>query len=174
MQEKSEVKRDEAILEVVLQDLLTLKEKGLPFSLPPAPREIFFNPDSCKYLKDKPQEVLEHWGAWKKLSATERRAVGQATTQLTARKTEQGVFAHYRPQHPKIKIIRIKERGGHAKPYQANYPLHAGAPGFTNDGQYAVLTLFFPEFLHSSNGAYILTRRRGYWEVLCRGFVTYA
>ena len=52
-------------------------------------------------------------------------------------------------------------------------PLHAWPPGYSADGQYAIVFLSIPWSMHHADGTYLLARDGEVWRVVLRQFVYY-
>lgn len=50
--------------------------------------------------------------------------------------------------------------------YQAGVPVEVTAPGYSDDGELAIVWVFCPEFLHHSVGTYVLERSGKTWRIV--------
>ncbi len=64
---------------------------------------------------------------------------------------------------------RLWLRSPFATPYQARLPIEVSAPGYSNNGNIAVIWIYCPEY-HPSFGTYVLERTGKTWRIVATGF----
>ena len=168
---------DNAVLELVLSDIRTEEIPGItPFSLPrETPREIYFCPVPTDSVL-QPRKPLESNELWSTMTDSESRLTQEAIKHLEERHAAGDSFHEFQVSSNGIHIIEAAP-GPYASaedvPYGALYPIRAWAPGYSHDGSYVVVHLYFPELFHPSYATYVLMSTNETWTIASRGFITY-
>jgi hypothetical protein len=170
---KTSPSKDYQVLEMVLRDLITYDGIDKPLSVGPAPREVFFNPEPYRSGLAGVLEPLRRQKIWERMSGQERAVAQEAAEHLAKRTDTKDTFKLYRAQDSRIHVSTKRREPDKNARYFARYPVQAWAPGYSSDGTYAVVQLFFPELLHPSIGTYVLQKQDEKWKVLFCAFVTY-
>jgi hypothetical protein len=165
--------RDAAVLEAVLLDVFTdpksplegPREKGAP---------IRFTTTRLKRAPD-PEIVLRRYDtkAWDRLSAAQLEQIKQAAGNLQRRVAAKDSLVGFRPKDARIAVlVPVQDEPRQRLPLGPQV-FDAYPPGYTADGQLAVVHLGFPWSIHHGDATYILTRRGGGWSILLKQFVLY-
>ena len=174
---------DRSILETVLYDLSTYNGPGRPLSLVPVtPRDIYFLRKEIEWKPD-PIKPLDHAGVLASMGASELVAVKAAIENLARRNESKYSYQNF---HSATKVIKVVETAwpllhnawplvddSTEVPYGAQFPIQSWSPGYSADGSFVVLHLYFSEILHPSAATYVLTREKTGWGIKYRGFITW-
>jgi hypothetical protein len=167
--------RDFQVMDAILFDLTTYKGQYRPYSLvPTTPRDVYFDPKPYRSRDAQDNDPLKFSKEWDKMSIGERSAVQEATRHIESRGEVRGIFKKYRPQHKRIHLAATRAQPNRKTPYMATFPMQAWVPGYSRDGNIAVVQLYFSEIFHPSIGTYVLQRKERNWKVLYRAFVMFA
>ena len=165
---------DNRIIEIVLSDLTRLK--GVPLSLDrESPRDVYFYPAAME-VRPTPLEAINHNDGWQELKHLDRSSIEEAVRIVVGRYTRDETVGQFTSDHRMIHVIEERASAVDAEadvPYGEFFPVQAWAPGYSSEGDCAVVCLYFPELYHPSVGTYVLTRLDSGWIIEFRGFITY-
>jgi hypothetical protein len=169
--------RDYAVLESALTDLLTYKGRDSPL---PYQRSLRFDRRAVRtQIADSALLDDVYSRDTKPPDRALRPAVVEATQDMVRRTNSPDSFADYTPGHRGITLYRTRtvharDREGVAA-YQelSRRPVRAWLPGYSREGQTAVIRLVVPWSIHHAEGTFLLTETDGRWKVIWRCFVYY-
>jgi hypothetical protein len=173
----SDASRDCAVLEVVLKDLFTWPDSPIEPGRE-ARKQILFSPEAPAYRPGL-EEILDRKDVkeWNKISPVQLGLAREAARDLVHRLGEKETFKGFWPNDKRILISDESGAPPNYDPLRAFRPqvFRAYAPGYSRDGQLAIVRLTLPwsDGVHSGNGTYVLTMNEGDWVVLTRVFVYY-
>jgi hypothetical protein len=168
----SDAGRDWAVLEVVLKDRFTWSDSPIEPGRE-ARKQILFSPEAPVYRPGL-DEILDRTDVkeWNKISPVQLGLAREAARDLVHRLGEKEPFRGFWPND---KRILISDESGTLPIYDPLRPFRpqvfrAYAPGYSRDGQLAIVRLTLPWSggVRSGNGTYVLTRNEGDWVVLIR------
>jgi len=169
---------DEAVLMAALDDLLTYKGKDTPVYGPFSPNKplaFVVRPESypltVESLLYRHREDL-----WEKLTAGEIVASREAAESLAERVKTLPPDATFAIADKRLRLRDARTENEHEKahPFSFDRGTRAYRPGYSNDGQLAIVRFNIPwSSFHSADATYVLVRQDGAWKVRVRQFVIY-
>jgi hypothetical protein len=179
---KQEGNVDQEVIDVVLHDLLTTAETPLANRDGP-PDDIRIDVRVSKYKPKAQQVMMRHDKAlWAALSESQVKAATEAADALVRRHEAGEGLMNLKRRDPRVTLESAdpappKTPEGIALPPMGDdRAVHGYAPGFSADGQVAVVFLSLPWSMHHADATYILVRDAdtfGGWRVVLRQFVYY-
>jgi hypothetical protein len=115
-------------------------------------------------------EVLYEREPWM-LTQAERRASREAAEHLARRIQGYNSRGDFRVKNPRIRIFASGSENNGLGLFDR--PISACAPGYSNDGRFAIVRLSIPWGMHHADGTFLLSEANGKWTVLLRQFVYY-
>jgi hypothetical protein len=170
--------RDAAVLERALVDLLESRDS--PFEPEDSKKEqLLFSPEALTYRLPV-DDLLREFDAkrWAKLSPAQRRAAHDAAAEVARRVTAGDPFKPFKPKDERVttcdRNIEEKDQGVH-RSLRRRQVFHAFPPGYSRDGQIALVRMRFPWSggHHSGEVTYVLARQDEGWTVLVRDLIFY-
>ena len=163
--------RDQAAIEAALGDLLTLTDSPLDVRGQP-PAEIKFAPRASTYPVKVSQILMRRDKAkWDALSKEQLDAATEAAEEIARRNYAADGFKPFQPRDPRIKLDDGAPAPG--RNLRFDRPVDAYPPGYSADGNYAIVFLSIPWSMHHADGTYLLARDGAGWRVILRQFVYY-
>lgn len=166
--ESDAARRDADVLEIVLLDLLTDPES--PVEGRKLLKQIRFSPAPPERAPQL-ETVLRRYNAkaWERLSGGQVEAVKEGADDLARRAKARESLAAFHPKDARIvRSTREPDRNALRPQVFRAYP-----PGYTANGQLAVVHLVFPWSIHSGDTTYVLTKRADGWSIVLKQFVLY-
>ena len=164
---------DERVLSEVLNDLAKYSGSDRPFSLGrKRPRKIYvlaIRPDS----PPNPDRALDEF---KGLVGIDDEHLRHAIGQVPVRYDRNENFSPRRLSGKLLRFLVSKpdlNNQSNLPSYMASFPMQLYLPGFSANGEIAVVHLYFPDLMHPSYGTYVLTKDHGDWQIAYREFATY-
>lgn len=172
------VERDQAVIEAALADLLTLTDSPLVMQRGTPPAEIRFAERPAPYRVTEQAITQQHEKEkWAALSERDVDAVTEAAREVVRRHENGEGFKPFRPRDPRVKIeadpTTTTTTPATRRSRFDDRPVRAWPPGYTAEGQYAVVFLTIPWSMHSAETTYLLKRDGNGWRILLRQFVYY-
>ena len=163
--------RDQTAIEAALADLLTLNDSPLDVRGQP-PAEIKFAPQASTYPVKVSQILLRHEKEkWAALTPAQIDAATEAAEEIARRNYAGEGFKPFEPRDPRIKLDDGAPAPG--RNLRFDRPVHAYPPGFSADGNYAIVFLSIPWSMHHADATYLLALDGDGWRVILRQFVYY-
>jgi hypothetical protein len=163
---------DNAVVSVVLRDLLTYNGKDSPVQPPFGPSRPF--PVARKPLRGQmPLADAAHscgltQARWRQLTPAQRRATEEANRQLAQRAPlAVGSFEVAVPD------IELREENQRPRRDDVLFNIGVTLPGYSGSGRIATVQLSIPWSIHSASGVYVLRLVDSKWQVLAREFAIY-
>jgi hypothetical protein len=166
----AETRRDFAVLETVLQDLLALPPDSLLRTT-----EVLFSPDAPRHRPTHDDVFARgRTNKWDQLPPAQLSLARQAADDLIRRSEEKDAFKAFKPKDKRIIVWDKRraeaERDSHGR-YSRPQVFRAFPPGYSKDAQLAMLHLNFPWSVHAGTATYVLARKQGEWVIVTRVFV---
>ena len=164
--------RDHAVIEVALADLLALPDSPLASrKIPPA--EIKFAPKATTYPVKAARILMrrdkEKWAA---LSQEQLDAASEAAEDVARRNYAADGFKPFQPRDPRVRLDDGAPEPG--RNLRFDRPVSAWPPGYSADGNYAIVFLSIPWSMHHADATYLLARDGSDgWRIVLRQFVYY-
>jgi hypothetical protein len=163
--------RDQTAIEAALGDLLTLTDSPLDVRGQP-PAEIKFAPRASTYPVKVSQILMRRDKAkWDALSKEQLDAATEAAEEIARRNYAADGFKSFQPRDPRIKLDDGAPAPG--RNLRFDRPVHAYPPGYSADGNYAIVFLSILWSMHHADGTFLLVRDGAGWRVILRQFVYY-
>ena len=160
-------KRDNTLVTAVLRDLAKYEGEDSPIKgfgpsalLPFAnvPSRYRLSPEDLLYRLDEEK--------WKALTKSQLRAVGEAARHAARRPKRKGLFEI---ADPLVQVRSVPDKRPEVERF-LDRPITMHLPGFSTDGQVAIVRFYVPWSIHSVTATYILRLEQGTWAVLLRQF----
>ena len=163
--------RDHAVIEIALADLLALPDSPLASRKVP-PAEIKFTPRATSYPVKVTRILMrrdkEKWAA---LSKDQLDGASEAAEDVARRNYAADGFKPFQPRDPRVRLDDGAPAPG--RNLRFDRPVSAWPPGYSADGDYAIVFLSIPWSMHHADATYLLTRDGDGWRVVLRQFVYY-
>ncbi len=170
--DKSDVKLDHDVLEVVLGDLLAFDGTDSPVVVGGSPPEKILFAERVRQSSQTVDQVLFRHpeNAWEKLTSSQINASREAAECLVRRIQKHNSFDDFAPQDKRIVIYKeqVNQTKGVSRRTRMDRVIQAWAPGYSKDKQLAVVRLFMVWGRHHMSGTYVLTWDNGKWSVCLR------
>jgi hypothetical protein len=168
---------DAAVLDVVLADLLTRPNDSVISTGDPEQPGFFFTAETPSWPTKADRILTRHdKEAWAALTADQLRAAQEGAADVVRRyEAHDGVKA-FQPADPRVAPWRgIADEEAPVRRHEfPKQPVRAYPPGYSHDGQFAVVALSVPWSIHHADATYLLGRQGdGRWVILLRQFVYY-
>ena len=165
------VDRDHAVIEVALADLLALPDSPLASRKVP-PAEIKFAPRATTYPVKATRILMrrdkEKWAA---LSKEQLDAASEAAEEIVRRNYAADGFKPFQPRDPRVRLDDGAPAAG--RNLRFDRPVSAWPPGYSANGNYAIVFLSIPWSMHHADATYLLARDGDGWRIVLRQFVYY-
>lgn len=191
---------DATVIEVALVDLLTYAGDDSPVTVlarpipppTPAPAGSRAVPDLEKVRRARPRLPPAHlWFAadaatrpqtmnevlyqddkkrWASLSPGEMGATREAAMDLIRRLSARDRFRRFTPKDRRIRVVAGALPKNTRQPNDPDRPIQAWTPGYSRNGDLALVRLIVPWNNNQAETTYLLGRRPGAWVVLLRQF----
>jgi hypothetical protein len=172
--------RDHAVIESVLKDLLSWADSPWEGTKGKADRKIYFARESTTLVRD-PDTVIREAASkdWANVTPEQIKLAQTAANNLVNRLQEKRPFKEIKPTDNRIVVLEKKEADW--IPEKASDRVNikqvfrATVPGYSKDGQLAVVEVRFPwsGHMHDGAGVYLLAHKENAWVVLVRDFWLY-
>ncbi len=164
---------DTVVLETVLADVLTFDGKNSPRDTRYGEKDrILVAPTPCSYKITADRVLLQRTKeSWAALSPEQLASAQAAAEDLMRRFEAKDDFAPFTPTDPRIQMQTDPPA---TKPgLRMDRPICAWTPGYSKDGNFAVVRLSIPWSIHHADGVYLLEKRDGAWKIALRDFIYY-
>ena len=163
--------RDHVVIEVALADLLALPESPLASRKVP-PAEIKFAPRATTYPVKATRILMrrdkEKWAA---LSKEQLDGASEAAEEIVRRNYAADGFKPFEPRDPRVRLDDGAPTPG--RNLRFDRPVSAWPPGYSADGNHAIVFLSIPWSMHHADATYLLARDGDGWRIVLRQFVYY-
>jgi hypothetical protein len=165
---------DDQVIDVVLNDLLTVGDSPLAMRKEKAPpARILFSPTPSQYPRTLQAVLLQHdKKQWATLDERQLIAAQEAAADLVARLKAKEIDPPYAPSDPRVKLFDPATTKPSISRFD-NRPVEAWRPGFTVDHKFAAVSLSIPWSMHHADATYLLEKKGDTWTIVLRQFVYY-
>jgi hypothetical protein len=165
---------DWSVLEAVLSDLITWTDGPFEDRENANPTIFLSTARPNKWVSaGELIDELQHRLDRDKISGPQFQLVREAVKNLVRRQDDRDDVARFRPKDKRIVVWdprraqeELEARADRFRPQI----FCATTPGFSRDGQFAIVRVSFNWSIHRGEGTYVLLRRDGEWVVLIRNF----
>lgn len=153
----------------MLDDLATYRGEDSPIVGPFAPDPLTLDPTPLRYAipsgaLPKPYDPK----AWRDLPASETPRLKEAAQDLGRRM--RGPMLRFTAGSQLVPLYEGSDPSKLTPFEHRKAPLQASMPGYSKDGQTAILTLSIPWSIHRCYGTYVIVREGDLWRVRVRDF----
>jgi hypothetical protein len=165
---------DDTVVAAALDDLLTYKGKDTPvYGSFSHKKPLAFAATIARYPVTVESVLYRHREElWKTLSAAEVQASREAAGSLVERVKTLPPGATFTISDKRVRLRdRRMEEESHSFGFDGT--TRAWPPGYSKDGQLAIVMFSIPWSIHGVDATYVLARQDGTWKVRVRQFVYY-
>lgn len=161
--------RDHAVMEAVLKDLLTLSPKESPLwnSQKPDTKLYFRAVKLPVYYKLDDIAKPLHEQDWANLKPAQLQAVREAAENLFDRRSDTEPLKGFNPSEKRV-VVFPNELAEKEQERRLGYmqKFFGYSPGYSKDGQTALVGLHFSWSIHGGAARYVLSKQKNGWIVL--------
>jgi len=160
---------DQRVLNTVLNDLLTYREKDSPILTEhDSPTNLLFVPAAVTWPLTM-EQVLYRQDAtsWHQLDGEYAQPIREAASNLVSRVGRADSFRKFHPSDKRVQLFDDDSNLG----LLDRRPIRAWLPGYSLNGSIVLVRLTIPWSIHVAEGTYVLRRGDGKWTILLRQFV---
>jgi hypothetical protein len=165
---ESNIEGDSAVLEVVLLDLFSCRNSPLG-----SKEEVFFSSEpATRPMGNAAVMFHDRYNKKWKLPEAELRLAREAAGDLVRRQEKKDNFKDLKLKDERI-VVCDKKRADAENKSVCHQLFSAYPPGYSTDGQLAVVRMAFPWSIHQGDLTYILAKKAGKWTILSRDINIY-
>jgi hypothetical protein len=165
---------DRDVLDAVLSDLLTQGDTPIGVQKAP-PKSILLSADPATYPQTAKAVLMRHdKKLWDALSPEQIAAATEAADQLVERHKRGDALPAEPSRDDRVKLQPGPPPKFNPLDMKTERPVVAYPPGYTKNGEVAVVSLILPWSMHHADATYILARDGERWKIILRQFVYYA